>query len=216
MSNLCSDAIQSCQPSPKRQARRRSGFTLIELLVVIAIIAILIALLLPAVQQAREAARRSQCKNNLKQLGLALHNYHDVYNAFPQGHAQIQARIPVASYEGRGLWVAILPYIEQTALYNLYNFDAHGLAQVPAVLNSKIPAFICPSDRAWTASNYGGVNYGGSVGSTPNFWGNSSNGIIARVRVSQRGWKPVRRKRLGLHSCSRDSELRQCQLSNSC
>ncbi len=95
---------------------RRRGFTLIELLVVIAIIAILIALLLPAVQQAREAARRSTCKNNLKQLGLALHNYHDTFGSFPIG------------VRGRGWgisWYAgILPYIDQGPLYKKFNFSS--------------------------------------------------------------------------------------------
>ncbi|KAA0136972.1 DUF1559 domain-containing protein [Gimesia chilikensis] len=91
---------------------RKSGFTLIELLVVIAIIAILIALLLPAVQQAREAARRSQCKNNLKQMGLALHNYHDVYLKFPIG-----SRAP---NDGPHNWrFALLPYMDQANIYEL-------------------------------------------------------------------------------------------------
>lgn len=94
------------------QVRRKRGFTLIELLVVIAIIAILIALLLPAVQQAREAARRTQCKNHLKQIGLAIHNYHDVYNMFPTG----------VGYSLWGWKVFILPYIDQSAQYNLINF----------------------------------------------------------------------------------------------
>jgi prepilin-type N-terminal cleavage/methylation domain-containing protein len=104
---------------------RRRGFTLIELLVVIAIIAILIALLLPAVQQAREAARRTQCRNNLKQMGLALHNYHDVYNMFPMGTL-------ASSVGGWGMsWYArILPYIDQAPLYNQLTFSGaqHGWA----------------------------------------------------------------------------------------
>lgn len=96
---------------PPRRARQ-SGFTLIELLVVIAIIAILIALLLPAVQQAREAARRSQCKNNMKQIGLALHNYHDVFNKFPIG-----SRAP---NDGPHNWrFSLLPYLEQANIYEL-------------------------------------------------------------------------------------------------
>lgn len=102
--------------------RRRHGFTLIELLVVIAIIAILIALLLPAVQQAREAARRTQCKNNLKQLGLAMHNYHDVHNQFA---ANGMSGWGAYYYKGSGL-TQMLPYIEQSALFNAIDFKTQG------------------------------------------------------------------------------------------
>ncbi|HBL46986.1 MAG TPA: prepilin-type cleavage/methylation domain-containing protein, partial [Planctomycetaceae bacterium] len=95
----------------------RRGFTLIELLVVIAIIAILIALLLPAVQQAREAARRSTCKNNMKQMGLALHNYHDIYSSFPIG-AQ-------SNYTKPNWRIAILPQMDQAPAFNQLNFNGY-------------------------------------------------------------------------------------------
>ncbi len=104
---------------------RHRGFTLIELLVVIAIIAILIALLLPAVQQAREAARRASCKNNMRQLGLALHNYHDTANTFPPGWISVDpaTRRPSAhdGLTGVGWGTMILPMIEQSNLYNRFN-----------------------------------------------------------------------------------------------
>src|SRR6187397_1757547 len=105
--------------------RRSAGFTLIELLVVIAIIAVLIALLLTAVQQAREAARRSQCKNNLKQIGLALHNYHDVANGLPQGWIGVNAMGQPFVDGGNGWgWAArILPQMDQAPLYNTLNFS---------------------------------------------------------------------------------------------
>ena len=98
--------------------KRRGGFTLIELLVVIAIIAVLIALLLPAVQQAREAARRTQCRNNLKQIGLALHNYNDAHSALPSGSI-VLLNGAGTNYGGHGwTWHAsILPYIDQGNLY---------------------------------------------------------------------------------------------------
>ncbi|MDP1796181.1 MAG: DUF1559 domain-containing protein [Planctomycetaceae bacterium] len=114
-----------------RRLQLRRGFTLIELLVVIAIIAILIALLLPAVQQAREAARRTQCKNNLKQLGLGMHNYHDSFGVFqPGGISQGdcgaytsagKANCKVLNHNG---WLMVLPYIDQSTLYNQWNFSA--------------------------------------------------------------------------------------------
>src|SRR5438093_2413539 len=99
----------------------RRGFTLIELLVVIAIIGVLIALLLPAVQAAREAARRSQCVNNLKQMGIALHNYHDTLGAFPAGRpAYVADNGDRANNSG---FVSMLNNMEQTPLYNAWNFN---------------------------------------------------------------------------------------------
>lgn len=142
------------------QRRMRHGFTLIELLVVIAIIAILIALLLPAVQQAREAARRTQCKNNLKQIGLALHNYHDVYNVFPPGRTRnTYSGIVSAWYTGNIAWLPrLLPQIEQSAVFTSIDWnmgqgtsatDGHGGANGVNPTGARrqiIPAFRCPSD----------------------------------------------------------------------
>ncbi|MFH1301605.1 MAG: DUF1559 domain-containing protein [Planctomycetota bacterium] len=121
--------------------RRNRGFTLIELLVVIAIIAILIALLLPAVQQAREAARRSSCKNNLKQLGLALHNYHEAHSRFPPGMIYRQPkRTPFCLF--------LFPYIDQANLYNLYDHNSSWpTTALKPVRTAPIPTWQCPSDR---------------------------------------------------------------------
>jgi prepilin-type N-terminal cleavage/methylation domain-containing protein len=123
---------------------RRKAFTLIELLVVIAIIAVLIALLLPAVQQAREAARRTQCKNNLKQMGLAIHNYHDTYSRFPANGMQVGW--------GRNWIVSILPYADQAPLFNMWIFtadsgwhDGAGGANAANYENKQIPWMLCPS-----------------------------------------------------------------------
>ena len=131
---------------------RRRGFTLIELLVVIAIIAILIALLLPAVQQAREAARRTSCKNNLKQWGLALHNYHDTFTIFPYGHQQ---ELYAGQERRRDCWFQrVLPYVEQANVYAAYE----ALPRTDAVMGEyihritlqnivgPIPGGWCPSD----------------------------------------------------------------------
>jgi prepilin-type N-terminal cleavage/methylation domain-containing protein/prepilin-type processing-associated H-X9-DG protein len=133
---------------------RRRGFTLIELLVVIAIIAVLIALLLPAVQAAREAARRAQCVNNLKQLGLGLHNYLSAQNCFPPIMANWNIPPNTATPQaGSGTWplgwgVAILPFIEQSQLYNAanYSFGAQDGPNLVTVSYTKISAYICPSE----------------------------------------------------------------------
>ena len=128
---------------------RKRGFTLIELLVVIAIIAILIALLLPAVQQAREAARRTQCKNNLKQLGLAVHNYHDVFLKFPPGYSQVRLPTSTGAFQGHSVFYSLLPYIEQANLFATFdhNVPLNNRATAPGVLSGTIiNAFLCPSD----------------------------------------------------------------------
>ena len=125
---------------------RRRGFTLIELLVVIAIIAVLIALLLPAVQQAREAARRSQCKNNLKQIGLALHNYHDVFNTLPLGSRNAIGAI--GNDWGQSWWVGVLPYLDQSPLYNGFVQSGNNTGYVlnANYLNGKgFSVRLCPS-----------------------------------------------------------------------
>jgi prepilin-type N-terminal cleavage/methylation domain-containing protein len=138
----------------------KRGFTLIELLVVIAIIAILIALLLPAVQQAREAARRTQCKNNLKQLGLAVHNYHDTFNSFPFGYYLVP---PFTNY--KNAFTLLLPYIEQSTVYAQIDqnvpmmngptgYNATAQATNVAMAATIIPAFMCASSPAAMTDDY--------------------------------------------------------------
>lgn len=128
-----------------RSARRRTGFTLIELLVVIGIIAILISLLLPAVQQAREAARRTQCKNNLRQIGLAIHNYIDVGNSLPPS-ACIDPSITATGNNGSwGVHGRILPFLDQGNLYNAVDLTTAWDFQA-AIDGLKIPVYSCPSD----------------------------------------------------------------------
>lgn len=152
---------------PDIRNTRSRAFTLIELLVVIAIIAVLIALLLPAVQQAREAARRTQCKNNLKQLGLALHNYHGTFNCFP--FAQETGNAAPNDNE----WSAIsmlLPYFDQANVYNLCNFSLGITNAANAVPVSKeLPGLRCPSDPQNNISGQGGAT---------NYMANKGNGII--------------------------------------
>ena len=145
-------------------SRSRRGFTLIELLVVIAIIAVLIALLLPAVQQAREAARRTQCKNNLKQLGVALHNYHDTHNALPPGWVGITNGAPdIYGMNAWGWCSRLLPQIDQGPLYNQINFSSRMDSPANATQRvTSIAAFRCPSDVApgttWTIQTTSGTN----------------------------------------------------------
>ncbi len=172
------------------QKSGKRGFTLIELLVVIAIIAVLIALLLPAVQAAREAARRSQCVNNLKQIGLGLHNYHSSVDRFPLGKSQ--GLNNVGSYGGWTDWSSqsmLLGYMEQGPLYNSINFNFLGGYDVAGSVNStawntKLNMFLCPSDtNAGSGTGNNNTNsYRGSIGTTTDigqYSNKNSTGIFA-------------------------------------
>lgn len=152
---------------PKKRVSRLA-FTLIELLVVIAIIAVLIALLLPAVQQAREAARRSQCKNNMKQLGLALHNYHEAYNSFPLGQS--------GNLNGGNWRVALFPYLDQAPLYT--NINTNDVYNSPALRGLVLQVYLCPSQASpktqpsswvtwWANQNHMVPSYQGIMGAYP-------------------------------------------------
>jgi prepilin-type N-terminal cleavage/methylation domain-containing protein/prepilin-type processing-associated H-X9-DG protein len=176
------------------KSKARRGFTLIELLVVISIIAVLIALLLPAVQSAREAARRAQCTNNLKQIGLGLHNYHASTNSFPMGNTTAYSNYGYPYMWQWGAWSAhalLLGYMEGQPIYNSCNFNwvvwfDGGWPIQLTVTNTIINTFICPSDGAspdppnsqqWAGDTN---NYFGSMGTTTaNFYTPQSNGIFA-------------------------------------
>jgi prepilin-type N-terminal cleavage/methylation domain-containing protein len=181
----------------KTQKTPRRGFTLIELLVVIAIIAILVALLLPAVQQAREAARRAQCKNNLKQLAVALHNYEETHTTFPPGLVTVNPTATVvicslgtgfgasdswteaqsgAGVHGTSWMLQILPYVEKNTLYEEWNFGLSPSGN-RSVGETDISFFYCPSRRSDARSDArmfqgwtkGGTDYGGCLGACNGF-----------------------------------------------
>ena len=159
------------------------GFTLIELLVVIAIIAVLIALLLPAVQSAREAARRAQCLNNMKQIGLGLHNYHQGIGSFPMGNAIAYHVVGQTTTWGTfGALAMMLPYVEQTPLYNSCNFDwcvwyDTGAKINATVWNTRVSAFLCPSDGNAGKDHLN--SYHGNFGTGTDPWAKATNGVFA-------------------------------------
>jgi len=180
---------------------RSRAFTLIELLVVIAIIAVLIGLLLPAVQKVREAASRTQCVNNLKQMGLALQNYHDSFGAFPSGGSNQWPQIgnngiPLTGVAQKGSWMfSILPYMEQSTVYNSYAIAGNSIGLMQTAL---IKSYFCPSRRQPVASfdfvNYNGLgaglcDYSGSCENTltPNNW----NGIAGLYGIFGANSNPV-------------------------
>ena len=170
---------------------RQAGFTLIELLVVIAIIAVLIALLLPAVQAAREAARRSQCVNNLKQFGIALHNYHDVMSSLPAGHQG-------TGWQDFGPQVMLLPFMEQAPLFNSFNFNMNlsgaspGAVQLTTVQLTKLNIMLCPSDIDRLTNVYGHQNYCGNSGNSPeSLWDNNKTGAFNGCFASVNNCRPI-------------------------
>lgn len=179
---------------------RRLGFTLIELLVVIAIIAVLVALLLPAVQQAREAARRSQCKNNLKQIGLALHNYHEQFNVLPYSSAAATQQSP--QLKNNTGWTSLLPNLDQSPMFNLINFSV-AMGQVNTsggtivggtplqannitVSSTKLNVLLCPSDSGPQTTTFtnGNPNYGCAL-NVPSY--NTSYGFSVEIGFN---WGP--------------------------
>ncbi len=176
----------------KSRVHRSRGFTLIELLVVIAIIAILIALLLPAVQQAREAARRTQCKNNLKQMALGMHNYADAHIGFSYGTRTLNSSTR-CEFASRDTWMQqMLPYIEQGPMYNAYwaavsdpaapktNCTTFVHVATPEnIRNATLAAYACPSDANGSAPSNGfWGNYAGCVGNNYFVRSQAGNGIF--------------------------------------
>ena len=154
-------------------SRHCRGFTLVELLVVIAIIGILVALLLPAIQAAREASRRSSCLNNLKQIGIAVHNFEDVHNKLPPGAIWSND----GGKKGGSIFVHLLPFLEEQSLYQAFDFSQDDVSQtlIPGtstlVASVLIPNLVCPSDdRDLQYDGYVAHNYAASRGPTEVWW----------------------------------------------
>jgi len=218
-----------------RSFQGRKAFTLVELLVVIAIIGVMVGLLLPAVQAAREAARRMSCSNNMKQLGLGLHNYHSTFNRFPysvglSGSITVGTAIPGAgrARNQRG-WLAILPFIEQQSLYDLADLKLATGAYVVApntvggplpgavgnpndvVVSTPVETFLCPSDPNETNYNTAGsTNYSIAVGSTTRL-GAHTNYDFSSPRISSTdtnwGQRTGNRHMFGMNDNSRIRDL---------
>jgi prepilin-type N-terminal cleavage/methylation domain-containing protein/prepilin-type processing-associated H-X9-DG protein len=171
----------------------RAAFTLIELLVVIAIIGILVGLLMPAVQQVREAASRASCQNNLKQIGLAFHNYHDVYRRFPPGYAATGTYVDgtTDTTPGWGWATYLLPFIEQQPLFNQFNLT-QPIQNYPTAIQTLVSVYVCPSDIGTdapfavtdsggnTVCNAAPTSYAGCCGSNVATTAATGNGILYR------------------------------------
>lgn len=203
---------------PQGTAPRRTAFTLVELLVVIAIIGILVALLLPAVQQAREAARRLQCQNNLKQLGLALHNYHDSRLTFPP--SSIWSNLSLTQTKNNGNlgpnWVIlILPYLEQQGLYDSFNFKQPiSHADNMAARSTVLQVMLCPSDgfnrRLFKGSANSGTSNLGDNWGRGNYAANAALGFMTSTQhgandaagETSQGWQNSQKRGvMGANSC---------------
>ncbi len=166
------------------QPNRQKGFTLVELLVVIAIIGVLVGLLLPAVQAAREAARRMSCSNNMKQLGLAMHNYHDTFRLFPYGYMES------GNFHKREGWMQqVLPFIEMGTMYEQYQaFDGAWTMDTPPELkDALIPAFMCPSDPGAGGFGGGGGLRAGGEGFQGNYVAATGNTEMTRPMTNLNG-----------------------------
>lgn len=185
--------------------RTRAGFTLIEMLVTLGILAILTGLILPAVQSARESARRAQCQSNLHQIGLAMHGYHDAHGCFPIGYAFKEFGPSYRYYGFYSIHARMLPYLEQLATYNAINYslgtapkpvtpyDAIGNAANQTAMNTRIALFLCPSDGGPFQDT--GTNYRGNVGVGPlNVtsieFPDSNNGLFPELDIVRGAYVP--------------------------